>query len=112
MCGWVEKPELSNLFGSCTLSSIPGIYHPSNGLCIMKLHELFYNTMVVYTSMHVDTKASNTYLIRFTDGDIFLVVDRNRYRKLHCNRNDDPFSTPPLYTALGTPSAFKTSANP
>ena len=27
LCGWVEKPELSSLFGSCILSSIPGIYH-------------------------------------------------------------------------------------
>ena len=27
LCGWVEKPELSSLFGSCILSTIPGIYH-------------------------------------------------------------------------------------
>ena len=32
---------------------------PSTRLCIMKLHKLFYNTMVVCTSMHADTKASN-----------------------------------------------------
>ena len=31
MCGWVEKPELSSLFGSCILSTIPGIYHTGKG---------------------------------------------------------------------------------
>ena len=55
--------------------------------------------MAVCTSMHADTKASNTYLIRFADGNVFLRVDRN----LHCNCNGDPFSTPPSYGASGTP---------
>ena len=77
---------------------------PSNGLYIMKLHKLLYNTMVICTSMHADTKASNTYLIRFADGKIFLVVDHDRYRNLHRNHNGDPFSTPPLYSASSTPS--------
>ena len=77
---------------------------PSNGLCIMKLNKLFYNTMAVFTSMHEDTKASNIYLICFADGKRNLVVDSNHYRNLHRrNRNDDPFSPPPFYDASKTP---------
>ena len=41
---------------------ILGASPPSNGLCIMRLNKLFYNTRVVCASMHFDMKASSTYL--------------------------------------------------
>ena len=41
---------------------------PSNGLCIMKLNELFYNTRVVCTTMHLDMKASSNYLHPLSQG--------------------------------------------
>ena len=82
---------------------ILGAGPPSNRLCIIKLHELFYNTFILCICIHADTKASSTYLISFIDGKRYLVVDRNRYR----NRNGDPFSTPPLYGAFGTPLSLE-----
>ena len=82
---------------------ILGAGPPSNRLCIMKLHELFYNTFVVCLCIHADAKALSTYLIRFGDGKRYLVVDCNRYR----NRNGDPLSTPLSYGASETPSSLQ-----
>ena len=48
-------------------------------------------------------KINTPYLTRFADGVRYLVVDGKRYRNLHRNCNGDPFSTPPLYGASGTP---------
>ena len=84
---------------------ILGADPPSNRLCIMKLHNLFYNTFFICLCIHADTKASSTYLIRFVDGERYIVVDRNCYRNLH----PQPQRRAPFYFAshhaLGTPSS-------
>ena len=66
---------------------ILGAGPPSNGLCIMKLHKLFYKTFAVCICIHADSKASSTYLILLANSERYVVVDRNYFCNLHRNRN-------------------------
>ena len=62
---WHHKYYKKNNTGQETIHDedwIVGASAPLNRLCIMKLDELFYNTRVVCTTMHLDMKASSTYL--------------------------------------------------